>query len=75
MGAVGLGLLAHGVANPDVKGLAGRLRRRSKSESADGLGSLQGSELSGDLSGLRETAHSEPLHQHQEREEVMEPAF
>jgi len=79
MGAVGLGLLAHGVANPDVKRLAGKLRRRSKSESADGQESLQGSDLSedlsGNLSGLGETAHPESLHRHQEREEVMEPAF
>ena len=27
LGAVGLGLLAHGLANPDVKQLAGKLRR------------------------------------------------
>jgi hypothetical protein len=71
LGAVGLSLLAHGVTNPDVKGLAGRLGRRSKSESADRQGSLQ----SGDLSGLQETAHPEPLHQHQYRDEVLEPSF
>jgi len=69
LGAVGLGLLAHGVANPDVKGLAGRLGRRSKSETAEGRNSLQGDALS----GLGETAPSESLHQH--REQVLEPAF
>ncbi|HSU83046.1 MAG TPA: hypothetical protein VLR69_11550 [Thermoanaerobaculia bacterium] len=45
LGAVGLGLLAHGIANPDVKHLAGRLRR-SKNGRAD--------------EGLKETAHAEP---------------
>jgi hypothetical protein len=34
LGAVGLGLLAHGLANPDVKNLAGKLRR-SKNGRAD----------------------------------------
>jgi hypothetical protein len=71
LGAVGLGLLAHGMANPDVKGLAGKLRR-SKSESRDAQDSLESSSLSED-SGLQETAHSEPLHQH--RDPVLEPAF
>lgn len=56
LGALGLGLLAHGVANPDVKQLAGKLRR-SKNGSA-------GEESS---SGLQETAHTEPAsaHEHQ----------
>jgi hypothetical protein len=46
LGAVGLGLLAHGIANPDVKNLTGKLRR-AKNGSAD--------------EGLAETAHAEPL--------------
>jgi hypothetical protein len=46
LGAVGLGLLAHGIANPDVKTLTGRLRR-SKNGNSD--------------EGLAETAHAEPL--------------
>jgi hypothetical protein len=71
LGAVGLGLLAHGMANPDVKGLAGKLRR-SKSESPDAQDSLESSDLSGN-SGLQETAHPEPLHQH--RDPMLEPTF
>ncbi|HEY0511774.1 MAG TPA: BON domain-containing protein [Thermoanaerobaculia bacterium] len=43
LGAIGLGLLAHGLANPDVKGLAGRLGRRAK----NGKDSLQDGEPSG----------------------------
>ena len=43
LGAVGLGLLAHGLANPDVKGLAGRLGRRTK----NGKGSSEAGDLSG----------------------------
>lgn len=50
LGAVGLGLLAHGLANPDVKGLAGRLGRRSKklspaAEPASFKGGLAGDSL------------------------------
>ncbi len=44
LGAVGLGLLAHGIANPDVKGLAGRVRASRNGHS-----------------GLKETAHAEPV--------------
>jgi hypothetical protein len=50
LGAVGLGLLAHGLANPDVKQLAGRLRRSKNGRSSD----------EGLSSGLEETAHAEP---------------
>jgi len=50
LGAVGLGLLAHGLANPDVKGLAGRLGRRAR----NGKGSSEA-----DLSGGAETSRSE----------------
>ncbi len=52
LGAVGLGLLAHGLANPDVKGLAGRLGRRAKSGKG-GKGSVA------DLSGGAETSQGE----------------
>jgi hypothetical protein len=45
LGAVGLGLLAHGIANPDVKHLAGRLRRSKNGRANE---------------GLKETAHAEP---------------
>jgi hypothetical protein len=45
LGAVGLGLLAHGIANPDVKQLTSRLHR-SRNGSAK--------------NGLEETAHAEP---------------
>jgi hypothetical protein len=51
LGAVGLGLLAHGLANPDVKGLAGRLGRRAKNG--------KGSSEAADLSGGGETSHGE----------------
>jgi hypothetical protein len=61
LGAVGLGLLAHGVANPDVKRLAGKLRR-SKSELPDVRDALESSDL------------SEPLRQHR-RDPVLEPTF
>ncbi|HET9210872.1 MAG TPA: hypothetical protein VFR03_10770 [Thermoanaerobaculia bacterium] len=55
LGAVGLGLLAHGIANPDVKQLAGRLHL-SKNGRAKSGGLDEG--LS---SGLEETAHTEPV--------------
>jgi len=45
LGAVGLGLLAHGIANPDVKHLAGRLRRSKSGRAGE---------------GLEETAHADP---------------
>ncbi len=59
LGAVGLGLLAHGIANPDVKQLAGRLRRSKNGSSSDeGLSSS----LSKDRpAGLKETTHAEPV--------------
>jgi hypothetical protein len=41
LGAVGLGLLAHGLANPDVKGLAGRIRLARNGHSREGLAELQ----------------------------------
>lgn len=53
LGAVGLGLLAHGLANPDVKGLAGRLGRRAK----NGKGSSEAGEP---LGNSAETVHGEP---------------
>jgi hypothetical protein len=46
LGAVGLGLLAHGIANPDAKQLAGRLRLSKNGRSKK---------------GLQETAHAEPV--------------
>jgi hypothetical protein len=46
---VGLGLLAHGLANPDVKELAGKLRR-----SRNGTGEERSA-------GLEETAHRHQL--------------
>jgi hypothetical protein len=52
LGAVGLGLLAHGLANPDVKGLAGRLGRRAKNG--------KGSSEAGDLSGSAEISKGKP---------------
>ncbi|MFL6237643.1 MAG: hypothetical protein ACJ76N_31285 [Thermoanaerobaculia bacterium] len=52
LGAVGLGLLAHGIANPDVKQLAGRLRRSKNGSSDEGLSSSSLTE---------ETAHAEPV--------------
>jgi hypothetical protein len=45
LGAVGLGLLAHGIANPDVKQLTSRLQRSKNGSAKD---------------GLEETAHAEP---------------
>jgi gas vesicle protein len=50
LGAVGLGLLAHGLANPDVKQLAGKLRR-----------SRNGSTGEERSAGLEETAHRHQL--------------
>jgi hypothetical protein len=50
LGALGLGLLAHGIANPDVKQLAGKLRR-----------SKNGSSSEESSAGLEETAHTEPV--------------
>ena len=50
LGALGLGLLAQGLANPDDKELAGKLRR-----------SKNGSSAEEHASGLKETAHAEPV--------------
>jgi len=49
LGAVGLGLLAHGIANPDVKQLAGRLHLSRNGRGKNGGASLE------------ETAHTEPV--------------
>ncbi|HEY3569524.1 MAG TPA: hypothetical protein VGP73_16445 [Thermoanaerobaculia bacterium] len=49
LGALGLGLLAQGIANPDVKQLAGKLRR-----------SKNGSSSEESSTSLQETAHAEP---------------
>lgn len=46
LGAVGLSLLAHGLANPDVKQLAGRLHLSKNGRAKN---------------GLEETAHAEPV--------------
>jgi len=46
LGAVGLGLLAHGIANPDVKQLAGRLHLAKNGRA---------------MNGREETAHAEPV--------------
>ena len=51
LGAVGLGLLAHGIANPDVKNLTGRLRLSKNGRSRNG----------GADEGLPETAGAEPV--------------
>ena len=76
LGAVGLGLLAHGLANPDVKGLAGRVARRAKNakngkDAKTGKDSFQAAEPSGSPA---ETPRDESLHPHS-HQHAAEPAL
>jgi hypothetical protein len=63
LGAVGLGLLAHGLANPDVKQLAGRLHLSKNGRAKEGD------------SFLEETAHAEPASDlgHHQLEDAYQP--
>jgi len=57
LGAVGLGLLAHGIANPDVKNLTSRLRRSKNGSSDEGLAETERAEPLSDLEHQLEDAY------------------
>jgi len=69
LGAVGLGLLAHGIANPDVKQLANRLHLSKNGRSKDGSAGEE------NLADLQETAHDEPVSAlgHHQLEDAYQP--